>query len=167
MIPSSNELACKQSEGVPASVQVGADPAPRSYYVYNGHGDVVALVDSAGATVASYSYDAFGVPQAGGVAESFANGWTNPYRYDGKDRVRYDAETGLYWMSVRAYDPAIGRFLSRDPLGRAPLFFADQPYVYAGNNKHIYSKTYAEHMKAVKAARKNNPHETIPEQSEE
>lgn len=39
------------SEGVPVSVQVGADPAtaPRSYYVYNGHGDVVALVDGDGA----------------------------------------------------------------------------------------------------------------------
>lgn len=50
MIPSSNELACKQSEGVPASVQVGADPATalRYYYVYNGHGDVVALVEGAG-----------------------------------------------------------------------------------------------------------------------
>jgi RHS repeat-associated protein len=48
--------------------------------------------------------------------------------------VRYDGETGLYWMSVRAYDPALGRFLNRDPLGRAPLFFGDQPYVYAGNN---------------------------------
>ncbi len=37
-------------------------------------------------------------------------------------------------MSVRAYDPTLGRFLSRDPLGRAPLVFADNPYVYAGNN---------------------------------
>src|SRR6185437_3303892 len=122
------------SEGVPVSVQVGSDPAtaPRSYYVYNGHGDVVALVDSAGATVASYAYDTFGVITSS--SETFANGWVNPYRYDGRDRVRYDGETGLYWMSVRAYDPTIGRFLSRDPLGRAPLFFADQPYAYAGNN---------------------------------
>jgi hypothetical protein len=40
-------------------------------------------------------------------------------------------------MSVRAYDPALGRFLSRDPLGRAPLYFSDQPYVYAGNNPLI------------------------------
>ncbi len=37
-------------------------------------------------------------------------------------------------MSVRAYDPTLGRFLSRDPLKRAPLVFTDQPYVYAGNN---------------------------------
>jgi RHS repeat-associated protein len=36
--------------------------------------------------------------------------------------------------SVRAYDPSVGRCISRDPLGRAPLFFADQPYAYAGNN---------------------------------
>lgn len=38
------------SEGVPVSVQVGSDPAtaPRYNYVYNEHGDVVALVDGAG-----------------------------------------------------------------------------------------------------------------------
>jgi hypothetical protein len=38
-------------------------------------------------------------------------------------------------MSVRAYDPTLGRFISRDPLGRAPLMgWTDQPYAYAGNN---------------------------------
>jgi hypothetical protein len=26
-------------------------------------------------------------------------------------------------MSVRAYDPSIGRCISREPLGQAPLFF--------------------------------------------
>ncbi len=36
---------------------------------------------------------------------------------------------------MRAYDPTLGRFLSRDPLGRAPLFFADNPYVYAGSGR--------------------------------
>jgi hypothetical protein len=38
----------------------------------------------------------------------FSNGWRNPYLYDGEDGVRYDGETALYWMSVRAYDPAAG-----------------------------------------------------------
>jgi uncharacterized protein RhaS with RHS repeats len=37
-------------------------------------------------------------------------------------------------MSVRAYDPTLGRFLAHDPLGRAPLYFSDQPYAYAGAN---------------------------------
>ena len=94
-------------------------------------------MDASGNIAASYAYDAFG--QLTAFSENFGGTttWTNPYRYDGKDGVRYDGETGLYWMSVRAYDPALGRFLSRDPLGRVPLFFADQPYVYAGNNPII------------------------------
>jgi len=38
-------------------------------------------------------------------------------------------------MTVRAYDPALGRFISHDPLGRlAALGLDTQPYVYAGNN---------------------------------
>jgi len=118
---------------------LGSNPnsTPRYYYVYNGHGDVVALVDASGNPVASYSYDAFG--QLTAASENFGGTttWTNPYRYDGRDGVRYDGETGLYWMSVRAYDPTLGRFLSRDPLGRSPLFFSDQPYVYGGNNPLI------------------------------
>lgn len=127
------------SVGVPVSVQVGSDPntSPRYYYVYNGHGDVVALVDAQGNSVASYNYDAFG--QLTSASENFGGNttWTNPYRYDGQDGVRYDGETTLYWMSVRAYDPSLGRFLSRDPLNRVPLFFANQPYAYAGNNPLI------------------------------
>src|SRR5579872_2866868 len=98
-------------QGVPTSVVVGSDPAngPRYYYVYDGHGDVVALTDSTGTVVASYSYDVWGNLTAS--SESFPNdpeGWTNPYRYDGRDGVRYDSATGLYWMSVRAYDPTRG-----------------------------------------------------------
>jgi RHS repeat-associated protein len=105
------------SSDIQVSVQAGSDPntSPRYYYVYNGHGDVVALVDATGNPVASYAYDAFG--QLTSASESFGRKtWTNLYRYGDRDGVRYDGETGLYWMSVRAYDPALGRFLSRDPL---------------------------------------------------
>ncbi len=120
--------------GAPASVVVGSPASgPRYYYVYNGHGDVVALTDSSGNVVASYAYDAFGVLTSS--SESFPGGWSNPYRYDGGERVRYDAETGLYWMSVRAYDPTLGRFISHDPLGRLAAMGLDtQPYVYVSNN---------------------------------
>ena len=118
---------------------MGSDPttAPRYYYVYNTHGDVVALVDANGNAVSSYSYDAFGAVLTD--TDNFANGWRNPYLYVGAARVRYDAETALYWMSVRAYDPSTGRFISRDPLGRAPAIgLAAQPYVYADNNPLTY-----------------------------
>jgi YD repeat-containing protein len=60
--------------GVPVSVQVGSDPnsSPRYYYVYNGHGDVVALVDAQGNVAASYAYDAFG--QLTSFSEYFGSG---------------------------------------------------------------------------------------------
>lgn len=85
-------------------MQVGSDPnaSPRYYYLYNGHGDVVALVNAQATVAASYSYDAFG-QLTSASSENFGGTttWTNPYRYDG--------EIGLNWMSVRAYDPALGR----------------------------------------------------------
>jgi RHS repeat-associated protein len=94
---------------------------------------VVALVDTSGNVKASYSYDAFGALTSS--SETLANGWSNPYRYDGAELVRYDTETNLYWMRVRAYDPTLGRFISHDPLGRLAAMGPDvQPYIYAGNN---------------------------------
>ncbi|HEX2347692.1 MAG TPA: RHS repeat-associated core domain-containing protein, partial [Ktedonobacterales bacterium] len=121
--------------GAPVSVQVGSSStSPRYYYVYDARGDVVNLTDASGAVVATYAYDAWGNLTTSSENIPGANGWVNPFRFDGRDGVRYDDSDGLYWMCVRAYDPTIGRFLSRDPLSRAPLFFADNPYVYAGNN---------------------------------
>jgi RHS repeat-associated protein len=122
------------TNGTLTSVVLGnPNSGPRYDYVYDGQGNVVALTDSSGNVVASYSYDAFGALTSS--SETFPNGWSNPFRYDGAQGVRYDAETGLYWMTVRAYDPALGRFLSHDPLGRlAALGLDTQPYVYAGNN---------------------------------
>lgn len=107
--------------------------ASRYYYAYNGHGDTVALVDVNGNAVDAYAYDPFGVVSIN--TESFANGWHNPYLYDGRDGARYDGETGLYWLSVRAYDPTLGRFLARDPLGRKPAAGGTgMPYVYCADN---------------------------------
>ena len=97
-------------------------------------GRLAYLSDASGNVVASYAYDTWGNLTSASESIPNANGWVNPYRFDGRDGVRYDASTGLDWMAVRAYDPSVGRFLSRDPLGRAPLFFADNPYVYAGAN---------------------------------
>jgi uncharacterized protein RhaS with RHS repeats len=61
-------------KGVPVSVRVGNDPntSPIYYYVYNGHGDVDALVDGQGNVVASYAYDDWGNITAS--SESFPNG---------------------------------------------------------------------------------------------
>ncbi|NJO08060.1 MAG: RHS repeat-associated core domain-containing protein [Chloroflexaceae bacterium] len=60
---------------------------------------------SSGTVAESYRYDAFGVLQHG----SSAPGTT--YRYTGQ---QYDAATGLYSLRARYYQPADGRFLTRD-----------------------------------------------------
>ncbi|MFE6076678.1 RHS repeat-associated core domain-containing protein [Paenibacillus sp. NPDC057886] len=77
------------------------------YYHLNGHGDVVSLTDQSGNEVAQYEYDAWGniVNQSGSLADE------NPYRYAS---YRYNAETGLYYLMSRNYNPQLGSFISLD-----------------------------------------------------
>jgi len=77
------------------------------YYHYDGLGSVVALSNSAGTRVESYSYDVYGQP-------SGTSSVGNPYLFTGR---AYDTETGLYYYRARYYKPAIGRFMQTDPIG--------------------------------------------------
>ena len=78
-------------------------------------GDETALYTQNG-LVATYVYDAWGnhkIFGANGVEiennEHIAH--LNPIRYRG---YYYDAETGLYYLKTRYYDPTVGRFISPD-----------------------------------------------------
>ena len=72
-------------------------------------GSTHRLVDGAsGAVVESYSYGPYGEPKVTGTATG------NPYMWTGR---RYDAETGWYYFRNRYYSPALGRFVTEDPLG--------------------------------------------------
>jgi len=77
------------------------------YYLFNGQGDVVRVVDADGAVVATYNYDAWG----GLISATGAMVSINPIRYRG---YYYDTETALYYLQTRYYDPAVGRFLNAD-----------------------------------------------------
>jgi RHS repeat-associated protein len=79
---------------------------------------VAALTDSSGNVVRSYAYDSWGRPQA-----TEAAGPANPFLFAGRE---YDVETGLYYMRARYYDPAVGRFISSDPLDIAGLLLTAQ-----------------------------------------
>ena len=83
------------------------------YYVTNAQGDVVAILNSSGQEVVSYTYDAWGnmVKKSGSKANDL--GTYNPLRYRG---YVYDRETGLYYLQSRYYNPTIGRFISADAL---------------------------------------------------
>ena len=90
--------------GKPYAMQVNGTTY---YYVTNLQGDVMGLVDSAGNTVASYTYDPYGkvLTATGELADK------NPLRYRG---YYYDSETGFYYVSSRYYDPEVGRWINAD-----------------------------------------------------
>jgi RHS repeat-associated protein len=75
------------------------------YYSYNGHGDVVQMIDTSGNIVNRYQYDEWG------NIDSQIEGVSNPFKYIGEI---YDAETGLYYLRARYYDPSVDRFLNED-----------------------------------------------------
>ena len=98
------------------------------YYITNLQGDVVQLVDSDDNTVASYEYDPYGkvISATGSLAE------INPLRYRG---YYYDAETGLYYLLSRYYDPTIGRFVNSDIFASTGLgIIGYDAFVYCGNS---------------------------------
>lgn len=92
-------------DGMPAMM---IKDAKMYYYVYNSTNDIIALSDTSGIVVASYTYDVWGniLSQSGPMATS------NPLRYKG---YRYDEETGLYYLIARYYKPQEAVFLSTDP----------------------------------------------------
>lgn len=97
-----------------------------TYYTQNAHGDVVNLTDETGAVTKSYTYDAFGVEQNIDDADD------NAFRYCGE---YYDSESGTIYLRARYYDPAIGRFISRDSVtGKNADPLSLNLYTYCHNN---------------------------------
>ena len=103
-----------------------------AYYIYvlNQQGDVIRIVNSTGATVAEYRYDAWGnvIYSNGSMAA------INPIRYRG---YYYDTETGFYYLQSIYYDPTIGRFINADNfafVGATSDFAGYNQFVYCGNN---------------------------------
>ncbi len=84
------------------------------FYRKNAQNDVIALLDTSGATVVKYRYDAWGNCITTVLNEEAATvAALNPFRYRS---YYYDCETGLYYLSTRYYDPEVGRFITIDDI---------------------------------------------------
>src|SRR3990170_5353633 len=70
------------------------------------------MTDDAGAVVNTYSYDAYG------NLTDWNDVVPHPCRYVGAYGVM-DEGNGLLYMRARYYDPEVGRFISKDPIGFA------------------------------------------------
>jgi len=93
-----------------------------NWYVHaDGLGSITALSNASGSIVQTYSYDSFGnITSTGSI--------TQPFTYTGRE---YDSETGMYFYRARYYDPKVGRFVTKDPIGfDGGINF----YIYVGNN---------------------------------
>jgi len=88
--------------------RIGGTTAGPYYYAKDHLGSIRELTDVAGSVRARYDYDPFGntTKVSGDLTLDF--GYTGHYRH---------TASNLYLAPYRAYDPAIGRWLSRDPIG--------------------------------------------------
>ena len=88
----------------------------RLYALQDANWNVTGLADSGGAVQERYVYSAYGTPHV--LTPTFAARTTNSYDaevvYGG---YRYELATGLYHVRHRVYQPELGCWLQRDPLG--------------------------------------------------
>lgn len=102
------------------------------YFQKNLQGDVIRILDSLGAVVTEYTYDAWGnvLTVTGSLASTV--GRYNPFRYRG---YYYDEETGFYYLQSRYYDPVVGRFLNADGIiGANGGVLGYNMFAYCSNN---------------------------------
>lgn len=78
-------------------------------YTYDGNGNVSEVLNSDGSIAAHYEYDPYGNT----IKADGASAQENQFRFSTK---YLDAETGLYYYGYRYYSPALGRWLSKDPI---------------------------------------------------
>jgi RHS repeat-associated protein len=97
-----------------------------AYQLPDGLGNVRQLADAQGYLVQRYDYGPFG------EALTSEGKRTNSLRYTGE---QWDSDVGLLYLRARWYDPATGRFTTRDPFpGFVGLPQTQNPYVYVNNN---------------------------------
>ncbi|WP_409177277.1 RHS repeat-associated core domain-containing protein [Brevibacillus fortis] len=96
------------------------------YYLGDSLGNVKKIVDKNGQVLNTYEYDIWG--NIVSKSESMAN----PFTYTSEI---YDAETGLYYLRARYYDPSVGRFISEDAYkGQVENPLSLNRYTYVHNN---------------------------------
>jgi RHS repeat-associated protein len=101
-------------------INIRATATTAQYFHQDGLGSVVGVTNAAGLTDATQRFDAWG-------NKLTATGIAPRYGYTGRE----PDETGLVFYRARYYDPSIGRFTQRDPIGlRGGL----NRYAYVGGN---------------------------------
>jgi RHS repeat-associated protein len=107
-------------------MKVETGPLAGTYFYTRDHlGSIRELTDAAGNLRARYSYDPFGrrTKVSGDVDADF--GFAGTF---------WSSEASLGLARFRAYDPELGRWLSRDPLKNTEMKVGPNLYTYVANN---------------------------------
>jgi RHS repeat-associated protein len=83
-----------------------------TFYAFDPQGNIAERIDSNQNVLTSHLFDSFGDGLASGS-------YPAPFGFGAQAGYYADTETGLYLLTNRYYDPAQGRFLTRDPIGYA------------------------------------------------
>ncbi|HVT12152.1 MAG TPA: RHS repeat-associated core domain-containing protein [Fimbriimonadaceae bacterium] len=78
-------------------------------YTFDPQGSVAQRLDASQNIITSSYYDAYGVETTTGTP-------TDQFGYNGQSGYYLDRETGLYLCQNRYFDPAGGRWITRDPI---------------------------------------------------
>ncbi|MCD4746935.1 MAG: RHS repeat-associated core domain-containing protein [Bacteroidales bacterium] len=100
------------------------DGSSITFQAFDALGSVRAEVDIFGNSIAEIEYDAYG-----------NHLYAAPHEYGYAGRI-LDTETDLYYNRARMYDPEVGRFTTKDPLG---MIDGPNMYAYFGNNPTIFN----------------------------
>lgn len=80
--------------------------------VYGANGNIMMYVSESGSIAAQYDYDPYGnvLQASGSLASQLSFGFSTKY---------HDREVNLVAYQLRTYNPALGRWLNRDPIEEA------------------------------------------------
>jgi RHS repeat-associated protein len=87
-----------------------------TWFLTDRMGTPYAIADAEGNVLESYTYTAFGGQT---IHQSSLNLHASTIGFTGRES---DPETGLMYYRARYYDPAMGRFISEDPIGFAASY---------------------------------------------
>ncbi|MFA5239684.1 MAG: RHS repeat-associated core domain-containing protein [Phycisphaerae bacterium] len=83
---------------------------PRYFYLHDRLGSVRLVINTAGVTQHSYTYNPFGeVLESGHESQAPSNSFMFTGQF-------YDSEISQYYLRARQYDPQLMRFTGRDPV---------------------------------------------------